>query len=712
VNVLEILSPWRLRSQRWAFAAFASLAIAMGGLSSCDRPVTNSTAEAATAFAAGSGRKVLILGIDGMDPKLLAGLIDQGRMPHFAKLAAEGTFVPLETSAPPQSPVAWSNFITGAGPGTHQIYDFIHRDPSPPGGAGVMPYLSTSRVDPPERDWGIPLGQWRIPLFGGNTVLLRQGPAFWDYLVDRDIDTTVYRVPANYPPPTLDGAETFRCLCGMGTPDLLGSYGEFTFFTPNAPGGGKTVSGGRFARLRMRNHRGSSALLGPPNFLRHPDDHDAPRLAVEVEVVRDPEAKVAKITLGDEVVLLNEKEWSDWVPVVFETGIPGTTVLSAMQLPTSINAIVRFYLKQVHPEVEIYASPLNIDPADQANPVGTPEGFPEEIANACGRFYTTGIPEDTKALRCGALTEDEYLAQVKVLEAERLLQYRYALERFEDGCLFFYFGHVDQLSHIFWRDRDPEHPAYVPDEGRRYGTVIEDAYLGMDERLGEALAVLDEDDTILVMSDHGFTSFRRGLNLNTWLAQEGYLSISDASERDSEIPLDGVDWSKTRAYALGLNALYLNRAGREAHGVVEDADRGALLKEIGDRLLALRDENGLQVVETVYVVENYYPGADPAIAPDMLVGYADTFRGSWDTALGGTPAVLLEDNDDRWSGDHCIAHQIVPGIFLTNRDLVVDDPNLTDLAPTILAEFGIPKPAGMTGRVLVSDPQPKTPGPP
>ncbi|MHC4218802.1 MAG: alkaline phosphatase family protein [Planctomycetota bacterium] len=646
-------------------------------------------------------QRVLILGVDGMDPRLLSGLMAAGRVPNLSRLAADGSYRVLDTSAPPQSPVAWSNFICGADPGTHNIFDFIHRDPAPEHpGLAVEPYLSTSTIEPPKRDWAISFGDWQIPLFGPKNVLLRRGGAFWDDLIQHGVQTVVYRMPANYPPPEIDGKH-FSCLCGMGTPDLLGTYGEFTFLTPDAPLGGRMVGGGRFSRLRLRNHRGTGKLVGPQNYLRKPDSRGSvPDLTAEVEVVRDPKASVAKITIGDELVLLKEGEWSDWVPVVFETGIPGSTVLGAMQLPTSIQAMVRLYLKSVHPKLELYVTPINIDPLKQVTPVGVPGDFPREIAEACGRYYTTGIPEDTKALRSGALTEDEFLAQVEILKQERIKQFRYALESFDRGCLFFYFGHTDQLAHIFWRDRDPGHPAHDAEEAKRYGSVIEDTYIEMDGLVGEALAALDDNDTLIVMSDHGFTSFRRGLNLNSWLIDAGYMTMIDGVSQEQSVYLAGVDWSKTKAYALGLNAMYINQAGREREGSVPPGARAALLQELSEKMREIRDTDGAPVIDTVYVVDEYYPNADRNIAPDILVGYADTYRASWSTAEGGSPLDLLEDNHDRWCGDHCIAHEIVPGILVTNRSVTVDDPNLTDLAPSVLNLYGIPAPEEMTGRVL------------
>jgi predicted AlkP superfamily phosphohydrolase/phosphomutase len=645
--------------------------------------------------------RVLVLGIDGMDPGLLRGLIEAGRMPNMSRLASAGTFLPLATSAPPQSPVAWSNFICGADAGTHQIFDFIHRDPHPEDGEPtVVPYLSTSRVAPPARDWAVRIGSWRLPLFGAKPESLRRGGAFWDDLAERGVATEIWRAPANYPPPSVDGSGPFRCLCGMGTPDLLGTYGEFTFFAADVPVAGRVVAGGRFERLRMRDHRGTATLTGPENFLRQPaEDGRVEPLALDFDVVRDPERDVAKIAIGDRLVVLNAGEWSAWVPVSFATGLPGSGVLGAAGLPTRVDAMVRLYLKQVHPTVELYASPLNIDPLRQVNAIATPGDFAEDVAAACGRFYTTGIPEDTKALRAGALDEDDFLAQVELLKTERIRQYRHALGGFERGFLFFYFGHVDQLSHVFWRDRDPAHPAHDPFEASRYGATIEDQYVEMDGLVGEAVAALDAGDTLIVMSDHGFASFRRGFHLNAWLVENGYQAM--ISGQTGRTPyLTGIDWSRTRAYALGLNALYVNLIDRERQGIVAPEARDDLLEEIARGLLAATDDDGSPIVDTVYRVDRTYPGRDGTVAPDLIVGYADGYRASWATAEGGTPRRLLEDNFDRWSGDHCIAHELVPGILVTNRRVVVADPDLTDLAPTILREFDVEPPPVMTGRPL------------
>ncbi len=666
--------------------------------------------------------RLLILGMDGLDPVLLQGLMDAGRLPNFSKLAAQGCFSPLGTSMPPQSPVAWANFISGATPGTHQIYDFIHRRVAPRDPMAVVePYLSTADVEPAMSAWwtlGATELKWgdrfRIPLVAERVESYRRGPAFWDALLAAGIDTTIYRVPANYPPPVVKrgwfGRTRFQCLCGMGTPDLLGGYGECTFFSTAETKNKDYFPGGRAVRLTVRMHEAVATLEGPANYLSRPvlDANGQPRplpiLRCELHVTRDPEAPLIKLTIGERYVLLQQGEWSDWLPIEFQTGVPWSAALSAASVPTSLPAMIRVYVKSVHPELEFYCTPMNIDPRNPANAISTPPAFAAELAAACGPYYTTGIPEDTKALRAAGrtvLTEDEFLQQVRGLVEERVRQYRHALENFDRGVLFFYFGHTDQLAHIFWRDRDPGHPGRKPEQGDRYANVIDDTYVEMDGLLGEALATLRPQDTIIVMSDHGFASFRRGVNLNRWLAENGYIQIKASSDPESELGIADFDWSRTRAYALGINSLYLNVKGREKRGIVAAEERAALLTEIEAKLLALRDANGEAVVDRVYLTETYYPGADPQIAPDMLVGYARNYRGSWGTTLGGMPRELLEDNTDRWSGDHCIAQHLVPGVLLSNRRLAGAEPTLIDLAPTILALYGVAPPPEMKGRIVL-----------
>jgi predicted AlkP superfamily phosphohydrolase/phosphomutase len=656
-------------------------------------------------------RRVLLVAFDGLDPRIVQSLMSAGRMPNFARLAKTGSLTQIATSNPPQTPVAFANIISGADPGLHQVFDFIHRDPNPlDSRLPVRPYFSTADAITSQRRWAIPLGSWQLPLSESTVELLRRGPAFWDYLVARGIDTQIYYLPSNYPPRQPEGPGRFRMMSGMGTPDLLGSYGEFTLFTPSAPRQGRSVGGGRFVFLSMLGNRGQAELVGPPNFLRRPDANGKVEpLKIVLDLVRDVDHRVAKIKVGDATVLLNEGEWSPWIPVELSSGIPGGGALAAVGVNTSLSGMVRLFLKQVFPKFELYVSPINIDPLEPINSLSVPSQLASDLARRHGRFYTLGIPEDTKALSYGALDEDQFQAQCELSMQERIAQYRQALSEFSSGCLFFYFGATDLLQHMFWRDRDERHPGRIPEQAARYAHVIDDLYARMDQLVGTALAAVGPDDLLIVLSDHGFTSFRRGFNLNGWLRDSGFLLQSPiqaaAGEGGGGTMFPGVNWPATRAYGLGMNGLYLNMAGREKLGVVRDDARRSLLAEVRDKLLEVRDVDGTPIVTNVKLTDELYPSADVRIAPDLIIGYNDGYRASWDTVLGGIMPALVEDNLDRWSGEHLIDPDLVPGVLVTSRPVTAPLPKLSDIAPTILAAFGIARPPQMTGQDLFADPR-------
>lgn len=615
-------------------------------------------------------KKVLVLGFDGMDPKILKTLIQEGKLPNFEHLMKTGDFKPLGTSIPPQSPVAWSNFITGMNPGGHGIFDFIHRDPE-----SMVPYLSTSKTESSNKTIGI--GSWIIPLSGGKVALLRHGKAFWEYLEEKGIPTTVFRVPANFPP--VDTELPVYQLAGMGTPDIQGTYGTFSFYTDNADEYGNDISGGKVFPVEVIGNKVAAELPGPKNTLRKGN----PQASVDFTVFIDPENPVAKIVAQDQQVILKQGEWSDWVKVNFEI-IPYVK---------HVSGIARFYLKEVRPTFKLYVTPVNIDPSAPALPISTPEDYSQELAREIGSFYTQGIPEDSKALSEKVLDDGEYYDQSNIVLDEELKMFERELSHFKSGLLFFYIGRTDQLAHMFWRTMDPNHPAYDPTS--KYRRVIEQTYIDMDGVLGKALKKMDEHTTLIVLSDHGFAPFYRAFNLNTWLKNEGYASLTDDSEGDF---FSNVDWSNTRAYGAGFNGLYLNLQGRERRGIVQPWERGALLDEISKKLLAIRDpKNGEQVISKVYKADEAYTGPYVKDGPDLIVGYNRGYRASWETVLGKFPKELLRDNTEKWSGDHLIEAKLVPGILLSNKKIESENPALYDLAPTILAEFGIPKGEGMIG---------------
>jgi predicted AlkP superfamily phosphohydrolase/phosphomutase len=281
---------------------------------------------------------------------------------------------------------------------------------------------------------------------------------------------------------------------------------------------------------------------------------------------------------------------------------------------------------------------------------------------------------------------------------ERREQFSGALQNFQAGCLFFYFGASDLLQHMFWRDRDPKHPGWQEEQAKLFDHVVDDVYLEADQIVGEALNRLRDDDTLLVLSDHGFTTFRRGFNVNSWLLEQGYISLPDKIMPGQGSLLGNVDWKGTRAYGLGMNSLYLNQVGREKFGTVQEADQARLLEEIKNGLLEVRDVDDTLVFQRIDLVSEIYPAANPLVAPDMILGYNDSYNASWETVLGEMPESLIVDNLDRWSGTHLISAELVPGILLSNRRISSETPSVMDVAPTILEAFGLTVPVEMSGR--------------
>jgi predicted AlkP superfamily phosphohydrolase/phosphomutase len=630
-------------------------------------------------------RRVIVLGIDGMDPQLLRQYMREGKMPNFAKLAALGDFRELATSIPPQSPVAWSNLITGMNAGGHGIFDFIHRDPKT-----MTLYFSASRVEPPKHV--LHVGNWVIPLGGGSAEQLRQGPAFWQILDQHGIPNTIVRIPSNFPPVTAKG----KTLAGMGTPDLRGTYGTFTYYTDDPSAMPGPVEGGQVVAVEVENSHVAAQLIGPDNTFHK----DAVPATEQFSVSVDPLQSVAEVAVQGKEFVLREGEWSDWVPVNFQL-IP---------FFSSVKGMCRFYLKQVHPRFQLYVSPMNMDPADPALPISTPSNYSRVLSDEAGEFHTLGIAEDTKALSDGMLDDGEYLQQARTVLAEHRRIFDHEFPKFGKGVFFFYFSSLDLNSHMFWRLIDPKHPEYNVALAARNGSAIADFYSQMDEVLGEVLPHLDDHTTLLVVSDHGFAPYYRSFNLNTWLLQNGYIKMkSGAAASESNEPFADVDWSQTRAYGIGLNGFYINLRGREKNGIVEPgAAADNLMAEIREKLLAVKDSaSGLPVITSVDLARDAYQGSLAQTGPDMLIGYNRGYRAGWKTILGAFPADEIEDNTNPWSGDHCMDSRLVPGILLSNRKISADSPALTDIAPTILAEFGIEKSDHMIGQsVFASRPAP------
>jgi predicted AlkP superfamily phosphohydrolase/phosphomutase len=601
--------------------------------------------------------KVIVLGMDGMDPGFLERHWTE--LPNLERLRRLGEFKRLATVMPPQSPVAWSTFITGMDPGGHGVFDFIHRNPDT-----RAPFSSMGEAVGPS--WVLPIGPYVLPLSKGKIETFRKGTAFWDMLARRGVPITILRMPMNFPP----GHDHDEELSGMGTPDLRGTNGVYSFYT-DAPGVTAHDTGaGRFVPVTLEGNRTTLRLAGPPNSLRR----DGADTYIDIAVAVDPANRVARFETGGRQFVLAEGEWSGWIHVRFPLafGISGPA------------GIFRAYAKRLHDGFQVYISPINIDPADAAMPITNPPEFGRELVHAVGPFYTQGMPEDTAALREGVFNLQDYLAQSREVAREHLRILRYAIEHSHGGLLFFHFFATDQDSHMLWGKHEAE---------------LLDTYRMVDNTVGWVMEKAP-DALLIVMSDHGFTNFDRALNVNRWLADQGLMTLKDPAAAGGEA-FQNVDWSHTKAYAVGLNGVYLNLAERESNGIVEPLEVDSLIATIRQGLKALRDpENGAPVVQDVYPASQIYHGKNQRYAPDLLVGYHPPYRASWETVLGGTPLGVVVPNNDAWIGDHCIDPQFVPGVLLSNRRSDVPDPTLADMPVTLLKEFGVAPLAQMAGRAI------------
>lgn len=644
--------------------------------------LTAKSAYAGKKGRAGAGKKVIVIGIDGMDPGLSEKMMREGRLPNFAKLAEAGGYRVLGTSIPPQSPVAWANFINGAGPGSHGIFDFIHRHPE----QQCIPFFAMAETLPGEGYWEI--GQHKVQLdfwpFNHKrpaTLLRRQGTPFWDYLDEAGIGSAFYNLPSNYPPSESKYGH-HRCLAGMGTPDMLGTYGTYQHYAEDGPVRTKEEGGGRRSMLFFEDDTASAELIGPTNsFLVNPEP-----AAIEFMVHRDTGAKAAVIEIQEYRILLKEGQWSRWIKLDFE--------LSKAGFDKHVSGICRFYLQEFSPNFRLYVTPINTDPSEPAIKLTEPPKFIKQISDKLSLFYTTGFQEDHKALSNKVFTDAEYANQADYVLQERLNLLDYALKHYDDGLLFFYFSSTDLQSHMFWWDSEEKHPSRSTAEAKSYFNHIKGIYEKMDGVLGDILRRYGNEATIIAMSDHGFANFKRQFNLNSWLRDNGYLEPAGATSifRD-------VDWSGTKAYGLGINGLYLNLKGRERDGIVEKSQQSEeLLEELKAKIEAVTDTNGKQVIREVHRTDRSYSGPATALAPDLIVGYCRDYRASWATCLGDMTEEVLLDNDSAWSADHCADVSEVPGVLFSNRPIQARAPSLVDLAPSVLTEFGLKIPSSMEGR--------------
>jgi predicted AlkP superfamily phosphohydrolase/phosphomutase len=579
-------------------------------------------------------RRLIFLGLDGLDPRLTERFMAEGKLPNLARLKEQGSFHRLRTTFPSLSPVAWSTFATGVNPARHNIFDFLNRSLT-----SYLPELSSAKVRKTGRRSVIEMH--------------RKSQTFWKILGERSIGCTILRVPITFPPEEFDG----RLLSAMCTPDLRGTQGSFTQFTTRLDR--PSFESGDRCPLRRDGEYLHGSLEGPEKGSVEFRIHE-PTLTLEIHGAKHR---------------LKLREYSPWIRLLFG----------------KVRGIARFLVTETESDFSLYATPVQIDPEAPALPISHPGYYANYLAKLFGSFSTLGMAEDTWALNEGVIDEAAFLDQVYLTLAEREKMFENALEHTTRGVVACVFDTSDRVQHMFYRhlngNGDP-----------RWRGAIEDLYIRMDRIVGKAMAQAGPDTVLFVLSDHGFCSFRRAVNLNSWLHQNGYLALHDGAVECGRY-FDGVDWSRTRAYCLGLSGLYLNIKGREAQGIVtRGAEEEQLKQELIEKLSRLPDEERSDIaIRQAYATNKLYRGPYLDAAPDLIIGYNEGYRTSWDAAVGRVTAQVIEDNPKAWSGDHCVDPLLVPGVLFCNRSIDAVDPGIEDMAPTALWLFGVTPPAWMEG---------------
>jgi predicted AlkP superfamily phosphohydrolase/phosphomutase len=615
-----------------------------------------------------TGPRLVILGFDGVDPRRVEKLVRNGSLKNISKLGATGHRGALRSTNPPQSPVAWAAFATGASPGQHGVFDFIGRDTR-----SYFPKIATTKIRHAEI-----AGDTLHPPVVEN---LRGGESFWDTIARAGVAVRTLSVPYSYPPPK-GGA---RSLAGLGTPDVRGINSSFTLLvTDKVKAGGPPPPGGQFATLETLSDGKWRAMLKGPRI-----KVDGRPRVLQAPIVVSAAQGALTVELGGKKQTLQPGQTGGYVTISF---VPSPKL--------TIKANTRITVRAAGGSPELYVEPLRIVPEAPYFPLSNPDSFAALLWKRAGPFKTVGWVHDTSALGADAMDEGQFLREAKATMLWREKATLASLEDNADRVLVSVFTAPDRIGHVFYRYFDKEHPARDEAGAQKYGDSLDESYREMDRIIGEVQKKLKPEDTLLIMSDHGFGSFRRGFNINRWLLNEGYLALKPGVTKPRDFFMD-VDWSKTKAYALGTGSIFINVRGREAQGIVEVPKAKVVAAEIANKIVSVQDGKHQPIVNA-YLGDDLYSGPHRPKAPDVRIAMSDGYRASWGTSLGGIGDVLFENNTKKWSGDHASAKPSdVPGILISNKKISVADPAIEDLSRTAF-EFAKVKPTSINiGRNLL-----------
>jgi predicted AlkP superfamily phosphohydrolase/phosphomutase len=653
--------------------------------------------------------KLVILGFDGLDPKLVREYVDAGQMPAFARLMKGGGLYPLETTVSPESPTAWASFATGVNPGKHNIYDFLVRDTNT-----YLPDLGMVRREPPKFlfDW--------IPIRRPKVISLRGGTSFWVTGGAAGVRSSILTVPITFPPEDVPNGEL---LSGLPLPDIRGTMGTFSYFATDLSRyeEGNTEFGGILRRLSFEGNTARSQLVGPPNpiirtqiqEIRHKGPlADADRKTVaELETKEDVSLPLtvtwtrgnssATIDLNGTSVVLKAGAWSKWIDVDFR-----------INFFVTLHGMVQMYLIAAGDELQLYVSPVNWRPDAPPVVMSAPASFAADLYKRLGPYRTLGWAEATWPLNEGRMDEATFMDDLNKAFDDRANVILDRLNHRNWDLLVGVIESTDRVQHMMYRLIDPTHPMYDKALAAKYGDAIRSVYRRADGFVAEVMEMVEPGTTIMVVSDHGFHSWRKSVNLNTWLVQQGYMVLNGQTPGEKKLDdlfgagefWENVDWSRTRAYAMGLGQIYFNLRGREARGIVSPGQEAlALADEISSKLRAhlVDPDNGQHIARAVYKRDDVYKGEFLGEAADLQVGFEDGYRVSWQTTLGGSPQGIVYPNMKKWSGDHGgFDYATTAGVLVTNRPISTTAPKIIDIAPTVLSFYGIQAPGSIDGKAL------------
>lgn len=690
------------KRSRLATALAVVLAVALGAVLSqapaCRRRSTSTHAQ-----------RMVILGFDGMDPALTAKWMTEGKLPNMKRLADQGALLPLTTTQSPESPTAWASFATGVNPGKHNIYDFLVRDTS-----SYLPDLGMVRREPARFLFNY------VPYRKPKLSSLRGGTSFWVTAGRAGVRSSVLTVPVTFPPEEVPLGEL---LSGLPLPDIRGTMGTFYYFATDLSRyeEGNTEFGGILKRLSFDKDVARTELVGPPNPIIRQQVQalrakgspmaDADRATLTAlqanEDVRVPLTirwnrtdKAATVEVEGQSIPLEPGKASRWIALEFR-----------VNFLVRVHGMAQMLLMNADDELQLYVSPVNWKPENPPLPISYPASFSADLFERLGNYRTLGWAEATWPLNEGRMDEQAFMDDLYKAFDDRAQVILSRVDSHDWDVLVGVIESTDRVQHMMWRLMDPTHPMYDAALAARYGDSIERVYRRADQFVGEVAQRLDPGTAFLIVSDHGFHSWRKAVNLNTWLVQQGYMTLR--GQQPGEKTLDdlfsggefweNVDWSRTRAYAMGLGQVYFNLRGRESGGIVSPgAEAAQLADELCARLLSLNDpDDGASIVSAVYKRDDIYAGEYLANASELQVGMAEGYRVSWQTTLGGAPAGVVYPNMKKWSGDHGgYDYRTTAGVLISNRPVVRQGVSIMDIAPTVLKYFGVQIPGDIDGQPL------------